>query len=308
MNIIRLGMAYHWSEAIKKNDISGLELLIDDQNFDLMSMIILFAAQEGSAEIVLLLLNRKPDLLTVSSTSGWNLIHYAARRGQEDLARTLAGLGPHLLFQASYPVRRTPLHFAAEKGHENVVRVMLEEQAKLAMDQEAMRKIRGSKHNDITEARDSLGLTPLHLAARNGHEAVARLLLAHRPELIGVVDSSNNTVLHEAVINCSAEFVLELWDKQPVTMNTSLHTPLHRAVIYSNLALLEKLQWRVPFDELMEAHVMCDKSYLPYLRVFMTVVEPPLACLHSDVMQVVFSYIKPDKRDAAPSAYRFRPL
>ena len=56
------------------------------------------------------------------------------------------------------PCGRTPLLWAAVKGHEAVVKLLLAREA------------------DV-ESKDRIGKTPLLLAAWNGHEAVVKLLL-----------------------------------------------------------------------------------------------------------------------------------
>ena len=53
---------------------------------------------------------------------------------------------------------QTPLSWAAEKGHEVVVKLLLD------------------KNADV-ESKDKYGRTPLSWAAKNGHEAVVKLLL-----------------------------------------------------------------------------------------------------------------------------------
>jgi ankyrin repeat protein len=50
---------------------------------------------------------------------------------------------------------RTPLSLAAEKGHESVIKQLIERGADL-------------------ESKDKYGLTPLSWAAENGHEAVVK--------------------------------------------------------------------------------------------------------------------------------------
>lgn len=55
---------------------------------------------------------------------------------------------------------RNALHIAAERGHEGVVRVLLERNANI-------------------EAKDQYGMTALHCAANRGHHSIVRLLLEH---------------------------------------------------------------------------------------------------------------------------------
>jgi ankyrin repeat protein len=52
---------------------------------------------------------------------------------------------------------RTPISFAAETGHEEVVKLLL-------------------KKGAASESKDSRGQTPLHYAAANGHEGAMKLL------------------------------------------------------------------------------------------------------------------------------------
>lgn len=57
---------------------------------------------------------------------------------------------------------RTPLSYAAERGHEAIVKLLL-----------ATRQVN-------VDAKDSKGHTPLSYAAGNGHESVVKLLRACR--------------------------------------------------------------------------------------------------------------------------------
>ena len=59
---------------------------------------------------------------------------------------------------------QTPLSYAAENGHEAVVKLLLEKGAEL-------------------ETKDKYGQTPLSYAAESGHEAVVKLLLEKGAEL-----------------------------------------------------------------------------------------------------------------------------
>ena len=80
------------------------------------------------------------------------------------------------------------LHWAAQEGHEAVVRLLLE-------------SAEGQKANDIN-AKDKRGRTTLHWAARRGHVAVVRLLLegagGQKADDINAKDNRGWTALHLA--------------------------------------------------------------------------------------------------------------
>ena len=90
----------------------------------------------------------KPNATGLHLTAGFGLLY---------LSEKLSCLTINLNSKDS--AQRTPLSWAAENGHEAVVKLLL------------------AKSADI-EAKSGFGQTPLSKAARNGHEAVVKLLLA----------------------------------------------------------------------------------------------------------------------------------
>ena len=99
-----------------------------------------------------------PGLALEATTSNEKtLLHEAAIRGQENVARRLLARGADP--NARCCKSETPLHIAAIRGHAGVVKVLLEAGAE-------------------SEARlEETGSTPLHNAAMNGHVAAVRALL-----------------------------------------------------------------------------------------------------------------------------------
>ncbi|TVY81914.1 Ankyrin repeat and protein kinase domain-containing protein [Lachnellula suecica] len=75
----------------------------------------------------------------------------------------------------------SPLHIAAQKGHNGIARVLLQ-------------------HNTDCNERDSDGLTPLVHAAVGGYEEVVDLLLS-RSARICTLDNQGRSVLHWAVVH-----------------------------------------------------------------------------------------------------------
>ena len=89
-------------------------------------------------------------------SGGWTALMWAAARGHEAMVRLL--LENRAEVEAKDSNRWTALHQAAVKGHEAVVRLLIEKGAD-------------------PDSKDKDGWTPLPGAAANGHEAVMRLLL-----------------------------------------------------------------------------------------------------------------------------------
>jgi ankyrin repeat protein len=108
---------------------------------------------------------------------------------------------------------RTPLRWAAEKGHEAVVKLLLD------------------KNADIESTNNFYDQTPLSLAAKNGHEAVVKLLLNKNADIESKGDLYSQTPLflaagngHEAVVklllekNADIELKDDFYDQTPLSL------------------------------------------------------------------------------------------
>ena len=114
-------------------------------------------------------------------------LHLAAYFGVEEAVKAV--LQERVEADAKNTYGRTPLSYAAENGHEAVVKLLFEKGADLE-----------SKDNEF-------GRTPLSWAARNGHEAVVKLLLEKGADLESKDNEYGRTPLwwaagngHEAVV------------------------------------------------------------------------------------------------------------
>lgn len=109
---------------------------------------------------------------------GWTLLHYLAaqpRRAYMGLQETiLAGHDTRAMDMAEW----TPLHYAADKGLELPVALLLQ-------------------HGADIEGRGRDGMRPLHCAAKNGHDTVVKSLLEAGANE-DVRDNSRSTPLHWA--------------------------------------------------------------------------------------------------------------
>jgi ankyrin repeat protein len=121
-------------------------------------------------------------------------LHLAAYFGVDDAVRDLlSSNSPDL--KDSYS--RTPLSYAAEKGHEGVVKLLLaidkvDVDAKAGFSQTALSYAAANGHEGVfklllaidkvdVDAKDEFGQTPLQYAAANGHEGIVKLLLEKVP-------------------------------------------------------------------------------------------------------------------------------
>jgi len=182
------------------------------------------------------------------------------------------------------------------------------------------------------DAVDSEGRTSLHIAVCASRHAVTKQLLAAKPELIKVLDNNLNTAFAEAVSarthrseeellalgitpekvviddkieycsmvrgECCHEIVTLLYNLYPeaVTLKqkdaTHTRTPFLLAVIFKNDVAIELLQWKLTFDDIVDAFtykVHDDSNYVErYQPIMKTQCETLFALLGDDVMGIVF--------------------
>lgn len=131
--------------------------------------------------------------------------HYASQRGHEKLVRLLLESGANInaATTANDPYR-TPLHLAAQAGHSNVVQLLLDNGAKV-------------------DARDASHYTPLLLAAEKGHENVMAVFLKEMDNVL-CKDVEGINVLQFALESGMSKQMYDLyyeryWKNHPTTSN-----------------------------------------------------------------------------------------
>ncbi|MFT7632150.1 MAG: ankyrin repeat protein [Mariniblastus sp.] len=139
-----------------------------------------------------------------------SLMHWGAEHGLTKMTKRLLTLDTKSLNLAD-GLGRTPLYLAAENGHLDVVRLLLENQAKL-------------------DSPDEDGTTPLLAAANGGHASVVTALLNAGAD-VSNVDGSGQSALHLAAWAGAADVVAVLAQKVDVSKlkTSSGNTPLHAA-------------------------------------------------------------------------------
>ncbi|XP_062871039.1 ankyrin repeat and SAM domain-containing protein 1A [Trichomycterus rosablanca] len=182
------------------------------------------AALNGHSEVVELLL--KNDALTnMADNKGCYPLHLAAWKGDQRIVRMLIHKGP------SYPKlneqnndNETALHCAAQYGHSEVVRVLLEELTDPTMRNtrfetpldlaalygrlEVVKLLLCAHPNLLNTHKHTHTHTPLHLAARNGHLPVVEVLLAAGMDINYTTDKGS--ALHEAALYGKTDVVQKL--------------------------------------------------------------------------------------------------
>ncbi|XP_056432357.1 caskin-2-like isoform X3 [Gadus chalcogrammus] len=155
-----------------------------------------YAAWQGKAEAVLLLLRCGASVNT-SSQDGQIPLHLAAQYGHYDVSEMLLQhqSNPCLVNKS----KKTPLDLACEFGRVKVAQLLLSSNMVVAL-------LEGERK----EQSDSAFTTPLHLASRNGHQDIIRLLLKAGIDINRTTKAG--TALHEASLYGKTEVVKLLLD------------------------------------------------------------------------------------------------
>ncbi len=160
---------------------------------------------------------------------GYSALHWAAERGHEEILEVLLDAGSEVDSRAGLGghSNMTPLHVSCHNGHTPLAKRLLDA---------------GADFNATRQYLDRLGITCLHLATENGHLETVRLLLATSIDK-DAQDSKGFTPLHLAVQYGFTQIAEAL-----VAANASLKrmtiagwTPIKLASKYDNKPMLDML-------------------------------------------------------------------
>ncbi|CAH3153557.1 unnamed protein product, partial [Porites evermanni] len=189
-----------------------------------------YAACKGCVKDASIILMKYRAGATITNGAGETPLHIAARYGCMSVAKkVMEGRGKRTV-NANDVYERTPLHLAAQEGHDELVEFFLKKGAKIDSDVH--------------------GQTPLHYAALQGSKRSAELILASKPESLNVTDKIQNTALHMAAKGGHAEILKYLLSKpeQLVSVNERNQNILDIAIEARQeavaLAIVEHKRWK----------------------------------------------------------------
>jgi ankyrin repeat protein len=197
------------------------------------------AAKTGNLVKVKTLLKDNPDLVVDRDKSGWTPLHWAAQNGHKDVVESL--LANNAEVNARNSNGDTPLHDAVLKSHKQVAELLLNNGAEV-------------------NAKNQDGIMPLYMAARSGNKYVTKLLLTHGAD-VNAKDNNGRAPLHIAA-HKGHKHVAELLLAHKAEVNVrdkSGFTPLHYAAWWSFLEVAEVLLSKKNIEAQIKAgHKACS--------------------------------------------------
>lgn len=147
------------------------------------------------------------------STGSSYPLHAAAKKGNLAKARELLDDGGKEMLMVKNSYGMVPLTCAAENGHDELVKVFIEE-------------------FDATPDNDSSGFTPLFLATQNNHLSTAKILIEAKADVNAVDKDRGASPIHLAASNSYLELMELLFENgaQPNVAESNGLTPMHMAV------------------------------------------------------------------------------
>ncbi|XP_053322889.1 transient receptor potential cation channel subfamily A member 1 [Spea bombifrons] len=212
-----------------------------------------YACRQGVPNSINNLLGLNVSLYSKSKNKR-SALHFAACYGRINTCqRLLRFVSDTRLLNDGDEKGMTPLHLAAESGHEKIVFLLLKRGALLLSDHR--------------------GWTALHYAAFGGYTRTIKVLLDTSIGLIDKADKEKNTALHLAALEGHAKAVILLLDSgAAITMNINGASFIHEAIRHGRKdvvqAAIQSDRWEEVLSEFsLESSYECPiiemVSYLP---------------------------------------------
>ena len=154
----------------------------------------------------------------------------SARAGHLELFKeTVMSMTARELIMTQDFYQNTVLHYAADRGHLEIVQVLVD-------------MLPHKAWNFLVKVKDHKSRTALHLAVNNGHLEVVKVLVDRMSqETLNAKEHNGLTALHQAVHKGHRKIVQVLVDR----------TSLHYAVEIGHLGMVQALVDNMPQEELL---------------------------------------------------------
>ncbi|KAM4704908.1 uncharacterized protein WCC33_009720 [Rhinophrynus dorsalis] len=206
-------------------------------------------SEDEDVNIIKKLMEYDADISLTTNQTSETPLHYCARVGNEDvLLEMISHIGTSQIQQSMNKQAKngwSPLLVAAEQGHTEIVKILLQNHARVDVFDEhgkaALHLATENGHDKIVDillrhkafvnAKTKLGLTPLHLCAQNGFNHLVRLLVDTHLASIDAMALTKRTPLHLAALNGQLDVCNSLLTMKADVNATDIHgqTPLHLA-------------------------------------------------------------------------------
>ena len=209
----------------------------------------------GSTQVIIELLNKGGSNVNSLNMEEESPLHWAARMGKSDIALELIRHGARKDLVAG--VRGTALHQAAQYRHLSTVRTLLKAgcpvDVKCSNGFSVLHSAAGGGNVEVIQELGHVcnvnmantdGITPLHIAACQGHTEAALKLIRLGADLVTASDTVRQPIhLAASMGNMSTVKMMldEGCDVNMISLGTSL---LHNAVRSGNIGLIAELQAR----------------------------------------------------------------
>jgi len=290
--------ALHW--AVERDDLDMVDLLlragarVDARTREGVAPLQL-AATNGSAAIIVALLEADADPNAALTPAGDTALMMAARTGKTDAIRVLLEGGANVNAKENWG-GTTPLMWAASEGHADAAGLLIAAGADVNARSHYVPAANGrgfegrtpvaNRTEDTPEEFASGWLTPLMLAAREGHLDVALALLGGGAD-VNAAAGDGKTALAIAIFNGHYELASTLVDHKADVNRADAQrfTPLFWAVDRRNMETAPNFPWMVTADPMPLIRRLLDAGANPNALVNNT----PRARMREGSPRIVFA-------------------